>query len=386
MKNKKSFCVKKDNIIYFLKKECVLIIALLLAIITSFFSFPKVSYINFKVLILLFNLMIVIGAFRKLRILDSLALFLLKKCKDMRTVTFALVFVTFFVSMIATNDVSLLTFVPLTIILCNKLKINMMKVIILQTIAANIGSSLTPVGNPQNLYIYEKYSINANEFFSITGQFVLLGMIVLAILILFQKNQKIEVEIKDVKIIGKFKPILYSLLLFIVILSVFDIIDYRIAFILILFAVLICDKDLFLKADYSLILTFVGFFIFVGNISNMEFIKDFMKNLLSTEKSTYISSILCSQVISNVPATMLITGFTDKYKEILVGVNIGGLGTIIASLASLISYKFYCASDMANISSKFKGYFKSSGEYLIIFSLYNFILLIIFTGVFYFLM
>ena len=383
MKNKNPFCFNKSNVVFFLKKECVLIIAVLLAIITSFFSCPKVSYVNFKVLILLFNLMIVIGAFRKLRILDSLALFLLKKCKNMRSVTFALVFITFFVSMIATNDVSLLTFVPLTIILADKTKTNMMKVIILETIAANIGSSLTPVGNPQNLYIYAKYNISALEFFNITGKFVLLGMVFLILLILFQKSNKINIVMEDVKIIGTFKPILYLFLLLLVILSVFNLIDYRLVFAIVLFVVFVFDKDLFLKVDYSLILTFVGFFIFVGNISNMEFIKDFMKNLLSTGKSTYISSILCSQIISNVPATMLITGFTNKYKEILLGVNIGGLGTIIASLASLISYKFYCGSDMGNSASKIYDDVKSSSDYLKTFSIYNFILLAIFTIIFY---
>lgn len=375
---KNNIHLTKANIISFLKKECVLIIASLLAIITSFFSPFKLSYINFKVLILLFNLMIVIGAFRKLRILDSLALFLLKKCKSMRSVNFALVFITFFISMIVTNDVSLLTFVPLTIILADKSNANMMNTIILETIAANIGSSLTPVGNPQNLYIYTKYNINTVEFINITGRFVFLGGIILILLILFQKNKKINVSIESIEICGRFKPVLYLFLLMAVIGSVFNIIDYKLVFALIIIIVIILDRDLFLQVDYSLIFTFITFFIFVGNISNMEFIKDFMKNILSTSKSTYIASIFSSQIISNVPATMLVTGFSNKYKEILLGVNIGGLGTIIASLASLISYKFYCSSNMASNFSKSKDK-KSSKEYLIKFSIYNFILLLIFT-------
>lgn len=257
---KNNIHLTKANIISFLKKECVLIIASLLAIITSFFSPFKLSYINFKVLILLFNLMIVIGAFRKLRILDSLALFLLKKCKSMRSVNFALVFITFFVSMIVTNDVSLLTFVPLTIILADKSNANMMNTIILETIAANIGSSLTPVGNPQNLYIYTKYNINTVEFINITGRFVFLGGIILILLILFQKNKKINVSIESIEICGRFKPVLYLFLLMAVIGSVFNIIDYKLVFALIIIIVIILDRDLFLQVDYSLIFTFITFF------------------------------------------------------------------------------------------------------------------------------
>lgn len=357
------------------KKECVLIIAIILAIITSFFSMPKLSYINFKVLILLFNLMIVIGAFRKLKILDALALFVLKKNNNIRQITLSLVLITFFTSMIATNDVSLLTFVPLTIIIGEKCNIDVMKIVILETIAANIGSSLTPMGNPQNLYIYASYDVNIFKFLSITAPLVFVGLIFIIAAIYKLKNNDISIDLESIHIKDKKRMYIYSFLLIVILLSVFNIIDYRIAFLVTVFVVCILDRVLFLKVDYSLICTFIAFFIFVGNISNMQIIRGFMELLLHNKSSVYIFSILFSQFISNVPACMLISGFTENYSEMLMGVNIGGLGTIVASLASLISYKLYVESTTSNNKSK---------EYMKEFSIYNFVLLCLLGFIFFF--
>jgi Na+/H+ antiporter NhaD/arsenite permease-like protein len=162
-------------LITIIKKEALLIIASLLAIITSFFSLPKIEYIDFKVLILLFNLMIVVAAFKKLKIFDALAISVLSKCTSYRSISFTLVFLTFFAAMIITNDVALITFVPLTLIVANKAKINSLKIIIFQTLAANLGSSLTPMGNPQNLFIYSFFNINPLEFFKITLPLVMIS-------------------------------------------------------------------------------------------------------------------------------------------------------------------------------------------------------------------
>ena len=334
--------LKKYKIIEYLKKECVLISALLLAIITSFFSIPKLEYIDFKVIILLFNLMIIVAAFKELKILDYLAAALVERCTSFRSISFVLVFITFIGAMLVTNDVALITFIPITIIVGRKLNMDVMKIVIFQTMGANLGSALTPMGNPQNLFIYSFYNIEPVEFLKITLPLTLISCVLLIGVIIKSNNKSIDIiNLEKNEIKEKKKTAIYSILLLIILGSVFKIIDYRAAFVITVIGVMILDRDLFKKVDYSLLLTFVGFFIFIGNISNMSYIKEILSRLLEAPQSTYYGGLIASQFISNVPATMLLSGFTDNYKELLLGVNVGGLGTLIASLASVISYKLY---------------------------------------------
>ena len=179
---------KKSSFIEFLKKECVLVIAVTLAILSSFISIPKLSYIDFKVLILLFNLMVVVTAFKELKVLDSIAIGLLKKCNTYTSISLALVFITFISSMIVTNDVALITFVPLSIVIARKANINVLKIVIFQTLAANLGSSFTPMGNPQNLYIYSFYNLSPIDFFKITLPIVILAVLFLVLLVFKDLN------------------------------------------------------------------------------------------------------------------------------------------------------------------------------------------------------
>ena len=356
----------KNNLKNFIKKETVLILSVSLAIITSFISSPKLSYIDFKVLILLFNLMVVVVAFKELKVLDSIAISLLRKCSTYTSISFALVFITFLASMIVTNDVALITFVPLSIVVAKKSDINVLKIVILQTLAANLGSSFTPMGNPQNLFIYSFYNLDPSDFFKITAPLVILSVLFLSVIILKSKKIKLDLHLEDVEIKNKKDVIFFSILFAIILLSVFHIVDYRLAFIITLLTVLILNKKLLIQIDYSLLITFIGFFIFIGNISTMDSIRSFMMGILNSPQSTFITSILSSQVISNVPATMLLSGFTNNFKELLLGVNIGGMGTLIASLASIISYKIY--------TNEFKD---DSSTYLKYFTFYNVLGLII---------
>ncbi|QEZ68213.1 anion transporter [Paraclostridium bifermentans] len=356
----------KNNFKNFIKKEIVLILSVSLAIITSFISSPKLSYIDFKVLILLFNLMVVVAAFKELKVLDSIAISLLKKCSTYTSISFALVFITFLASMLVTNDVALITFVPLSIVVAKKSDINVLKIVILQTLAANLGSSFTPMGNPQNLFIYSFYNLDPSDFFKITAPLVILSVLFLSVIILKSKKIKLYLNLEDVEIKNKKDVIFFSILFAIILLSVFHIVDYRLAFSITLLTVLILNKKLLTQIDYSLLITFIGFFIFIGNISTMHSIRSFMMGILNSPKSTFITSILSSQVISNVPATMLLSGFTNNFKELLLGVNIGGMGTLIASLASVISYKIY--------TNEFKD---DSSTYLKYFTFYNVLGLIV---------
>ena len=356
---------KKSSFIEFLKKECVLVIAVTLAILSSFISIPKLSYIDFKVLILLFNLMVVVAAFKELKVLDSIAIGLLKKCNTYTSISLALVFITFISSMIVTNDVALITFVPLSIVIARKANINVLKIVIFQTLAANLGSSFTPMGNPQNLFIYSFYNLSPIDFFKITLPIVILAVLFLVLLVFKDKKMNLSLDLEDVKIDNKRDVYLFGGLFLIILLSVFHVIDYKVTFLITIVMVLILNKKLFSQVDYSLLITFIGFFIFVGNISTMDVVKNFMEGILNSPQSTFLASVLSSQVISNVPATMLLSGFTDHFKELLLGVNIGGMGTLIASLASVISYKIY-TSEFGN-----DNYMKS-------FNFYNILGLIIF--------
>ena len=361
---------KKSSFIEFLKKECVLVIAVTLAILSSFISIPKLSYIDFKVLILLFNLMVVVAAFKELKVLDSIAIGLLKKCNTYTSISLALVFITFISSMIVTNDVALITFVPLSIVIARKADINVLKIVIFQTLAANLGSSFTPMGNPQNLFIYSFYNLSPIDFFKITLPIVVLAVLFLVLLVFKDKKMNLSLDLEDVKIDNKIDVYLFGGLFLIILLSVFHVIDYKVTFLITIVMVLILNKKLFSQVDYSLLITFIGFFIFVGNISTMDVVKNFMEGILNSPKSTFLASVLSSQVISNVPATMLLSGFTNHFKELLLGVNIGGMGTLIASLASVISYKIY-ASEFGN-----DNYMKS-------FTFYNILGLIIFVPIAY---
>ena len=361
---------KKSSFIEFLKKECVLVIAVTLAILSSFISIPKMSYIDFNVLILLFNLMVVVAAFKELKVLDSIAIGLLKKCNTYTSISLALVFITFISSMIVTNDVALITFVPLSIVIARKANINVLKIVIFQTLAANLGSSFTPMGNPQNLFIYSFYNLSPIDFFKITLPIVILAVLFLVLLVFKDKKMNLSLDLEDVKIDNKRDVYLFGGLFLIILLSVFHVIDYKVSFLITIVMVLILNKKLFSQVDYSLLITFIGFFIFVGNISTMDVVKNFMEGILNSPKSTFLASVLSSQVISNVPATMLLSGFTDHFKELLLGVNIGGMGTLIASLASVISYKIY-TSEFGN-----DNYMKS-------FTFYNILGLIIFVPIAY---
>ena len=361
---------KKSSFIEFLKKECVLVIAVTLAILSSFISMPKLSYIDFKVLILLFNLMVVVAAFKELKVLDSIAIGLLKKCNTYTSISLALVFITFISSMIVTNDVALITFVPLSIVIARKANINVLKIVVFQTLAANLGSSFTPMGNPQNLFIYSFYNLSPIDFFKITLPIVILAVLFLVLLVFKDKKMNLSLDLEDVKIDNKRDVYLFGGLFLIILLSVFHVIDYKVTFLITIVMVLILNKKLFSQVDYSLLITFIGFFIFVGNISTMDVVKNFMEGILNSPKSTFLASVLSSQVISNVPATMLLSGFTNHFKELLLGVNIGGMGTLIASLASVISYKIY-TSEFGN-----DNYMKS-------FTFYNILGLIIFVPIAY---
>lgn len=365
----------RNKLFAFIKRDIVFTASAVLAIASCFITTPKIEYIDFKVLACLFNIMIIVKAFEKLRLLEKVSVSILNSCSGSRTVSLVLILLSFFSSMIFTNDVALLTLVPLTIIIGRKSDLDIMPIIIMQTLAANIGSSLTPMGNPQNLYLFSTYDLKALQFFTTVGAFAVTGLIWLLFLNRRNPEAKLEISLDPVKIADKRLAFFWGVIFSVIVLSVFGIVDYKIAFALTAVSALIVDRRLLLKADYPLLLTFICFFIFIGNVSHIPAVNSIMKGLLNSGTSAYFGSIVLSQVISNVPSAILLSGFTSHWRELLLGVNVGGMGTIIASLASVISYKLYIGEKP-----------KNSGKYMLKFSIYNFVSLALFTVINYLLL
>jgi Na+/H+ antiporter NhaD/arsenite permease-like protein len=337
----------------FFKAETVLCVSGAAAFLTMLIVHPSkayLSYLDFRVLALLFCLMAVVAGFNETGIFLTLSEKLLKKVVGIRTLSLALVILCFFASMWVTNDVALITFVPFAIMVLSIAGQSkyILRIIILQTIAANLGSMLTPVGNPQNLYLYNYYNVPILEFLKITAPFVAVSLVLLLITVFMIKKEPLSFEVPDNKTNTKNKYLLtiYCGLFLVCLACVLRFLDYRITLVIIVSVILIFNRMILKKVDYALLLTFVFFFIFVGNMGNIPAVKEFLADLIAGKELAV--AIGASQLISNVPAAILLSAFTDNYKALILGTDLGGLGTLVASLASLISYKFYCKVPGAN--------------------------------------
>lgn len=333
----------------FVKREFILVISGIAALISCMLV-PVTNYINYidtDTIGLLFCLMIAAAGFRETNLLAALSRRLLGRGKAYsRRTGIILVFISYFSAMLFTNDVALIAFVPLTAALFREHGKSMAYVIILQTAAANLGSMLTPFGNPQNLYLYGRFEMSPRDFFSITLPVFLLGGALIFLLCLFIKNEPLDVERRENIIIGKKSYIvMYTVLFLLCLLSVFGILNVIVVFASVCVVAVILDLQLFTGVDYGLLLTFAFFFIFVGNIQNIGAVRDFVTDFVAGREMFAAAAV--SQVISNVPAAIMLSGFTDNSRGLVLGTNIGGLGTIVASLASVISFRIYMESDKA---------------------------------------
>ena len=375
----------------FIKREPVLFAALLLALIAVCVVRPApiicLQAIDFRTLAILFSLMIVIKAFQSQNFLYFIASRLLRLCKTRRSLYFLLTFLVFFSSMFVTNDVALLTFVPISLLIFQQIKFSSLHLIVLETLAANLGSCITPMGNPQNLFLFSYYGFSALDFFAQTAKIAVPSMFILTAIILFLMRNNVakhggfeepqllpgnamQTQMAFVKV--DFRTFFYFADFVICLLAVFHVVNYLFMLIFTIAVMLVCNYTLFKKVDYSLLLTFVGFFIFTKTLSTVQAFSDFIQSLLSSPIKTYITGIASSQVISNVPAALLLSGFTQNGAMLLLGVNVGGLGTLIASMASVISFKLYTSSDLVPTGTN-----PSRENYFAVFSAYNLVLLLI---------
>ena len=334
----------------FIKRETVLTIAALLAVISSLIVHPDkeyVNYIDFRTLAILFSLMSVMAGLKKQGIFDVICRKLLKRTHNMLELTCVLVGICFFFSMFITNDVALITFVPFTFIVLNNLgdrikTTYLLPIVCMQTIAANLGSMLTPIGNPQNLYLYSKSGMPISEFIRLMLPYSLASLILLLIWIFFLCKKKDNEQITSIPDSGAThidrKIVIMDIVLFVIcLLSVVRILPYAYAFAIVLAAAFLFDRQSLKAVDYSLLLTFVAFFVFIGNLGRLPEFSAWLKQILDGHE--VLTAVLASQITSNVPAALLLSGFTDKTNLLIIGTNLGGLGTLIASMASLISYR-----------------------------------------------
>ncbi len=359
----------KQKLAHFFKNEMILCIAAVLAVISCFLVPPDSAYAGYmdtRTLILLFCLMLVMAGLQHLGVFRYIGERLLSKVQSERGLALILIFLCFFSSMLITNDVALITFVPFGILILKMADKPALtnRTIVLMTIAANLGSMLTPIGNPQNLYLYAVSGMSLPSFLWLMLPYTAASALLLLIasLLLF-RSHSLSCHIHTDAAPPNLRWLLFYVILFVIcLLGVADILRPWILLTVLVICNLFTNRKLFTKVDYSLLLTFAAFFVFIGNMGRYPIFHDFIAGIVNGHEQT--TAILASQVISNVPAALLLSGFTDNITGLIVGTNLGGLGTLIASMASLISYK--------QITEK--------GSYMGTFTLWNLIFLALLWG------
>lgn len=356
------------------KGEAVLCIALLLSLLSMLLVPPDAAYAGYidpGVLLLLFSLMAVVQGFFRCNLFQALAARLLAGEKPLRLICLLLVLLPFFFSMLVTNDVALIALVPFSFLALRLLGEErlMLRICALQTVAANLGSMATPVGNPQNLFLYARYALSAGAFFRVALPFSLLSLLLVGAGALFSAGpQKARVRFETpARIASPWRLCGYVCLFALSLLSVFRAVHQAVPAAAALLFLLLFDRPLLRRIDYGLLATFVCFFVFSGNLGRIEAVRALLSGLL--QNNALLTAVLASQFISNVPAAILLSGFTADWPALLAGVNIGGLGTPIASLASLISLRLYLSEPGAR-----------AGRYLLTFTAINALCLLLLLG------
>lgn len=375
------------KVLDFIKKEAVLCAALLLALVSACVIPPDqeyMEYIDVRTLAILFCLMSIMAGLQKTGIFRQIAGGLLGKVQGPAGLVLVLVLLCFFSSMLITNDVALITFVPFTFTVLGMMgeeqrRRLVLPLVAMQTIAANLGSMLTPVGNPQNLYLYGRAGMSVGSFVLLMLPYTAVSLVFLLIWGLVLGRRSIGEreagakdpqgqEKADFRPGGVLVPLAVYLVLFLLsLLTVARVLPWQGLFVVVLGAVLVVDRKILAKVDYSLLLTFAGFFVFIGNVGRIPAFREFLQGVVAGRE--VFAGIAASQIISNVPAALLLSGFSENYGQLLVGVNLGGLGTLIASMASLISYKYVAKEEGG-----------CKGRYLIIFTVSNVCFLAALTG------
>ena len=358
----------------FVRREAVLTAAVLLAAVSMAFVPPDaqyVSYINYRVLAILAGFMVAMAGLERLGVFTEIARSLLAVARGARSTAAVLILLCFFLSMAITNDVALITFVPLTLETLQLMRRPdlAVRIVALQTAAANLGSMATPIGNPQNIYLFDRMGVSFPAFLRIMllPAGVSLALLLLAVWLLIRENAPAPergspARRGTVRKIPAWKLSVFLAAFALNVATVLDLVPYWLALPITAAAALAADRRA-LKIDLSLLATFAAFFIFIGNVQRIGAVAEFLRETVGGRE--LVSGILLSQVISNVPATILLSGFTERLRALLYGVSLGGLGTLISSMANLISYKYIVNAEG-----------QSARRYLLFFSLLSVALLV----------
>ncbi len=364
-----------SRVFKFIKREPVFLASLVCAGVSMLLVPPDAAYsgyINAEVLCLLFCFMLAQAGMQSCGLLDFLAGKLLRGPKNLRTLTLLLVLLTFFLSMFITNDVALIALVPFTILLLGRAgkKRSLIFTIVLQTAAANLGSMLTPFGNPQNLFLYSDFELSFADFITVLLPFAAVSLAMLCAACLFVRKEPLSASAAAAPVRCRKRLFLFLFLFLLCILCVLHVFPYWVLTPIVAGFFLFVSRPSFRAVDYGLLCTFVCFFIFSGNMGRIPAVQNLIGEWLNADP--FGTSVLASQVISNVPAAVLLSGFTDNAPALLAGTNVGGLGTIIASLASVISFRLYMRTENAR-----------AGRYLGVFTLVNAAGLAVLCGLYY---
>ena len=356
----------------FVRGNVVMVVALVAALVTMFFvpvDKEYLGYFDLKTLACLFCVLAVVCALKNIQFFYILARKVVLLCRNVRLSVLVLVYITFIGSMLIANDMALLTFLPLGYFVLSQTKKTgyMAFTFIMQNIAANLGGMLTPFGNPQNLYLYTFFGIPSGEFVTIMlAPFLFSVTLITVCCLIFVKPEPLELADEPEKL-PIWRTVLYLALFALSIAIVFRGIPYWIGLIVIPVVLLFVDRKALKMVDYPLLFTFVFFFVFSGNMARIPAVRQLLSGLM--EASTLLFSVLSCQVISNVPSAILLSQFTTNYADLLVGVNIGGVGTLISSLASLITFSQFTSHNP-----------DKTGTYMKLFCAFNFAFLILLTG------
>ncbi|TMT00603.1 carboxylate transporter [Apilactobacillus kunkeei] len=351
-----------ENII----SDVVLKVVVAIFLIIAIFKPMNFKDIDLNTIVILFNLMLIISLVKRAKILAYISNSIINHVKTTRQITAYITITSFILSMFVTNDVAIITLVPLYILIAKRLKLSIVYPTVLITIAANLGSAFTPIGNPQNVFLVEFYHISIMSFFSQSLILLVMGMASLIVLILFSENKPIQDTSTELISINKIHLLMIGGLFILVLLSQFSILSIWIDTIITSLVVEGFSPRSISDVDYSLLLSFVFFFLIVGMLSRIDIVVSLIHQFTQDGIHTYITSVITSQFISNVPASVLLSKFSADFTSIYYGVSIGGLGTLVASLANLLAYK--------QISLNVP---QASGKFLKKFTFINIILLLV---------
>lgn len=348
------------KVLSFFKTNIIFLVAILAAIVSCFFvpiDREYLGYFDVDTIACITLLLLVIAGFSNINFFQNIARWLVKRFKNTRSIIMCLIFITYVSALVNANDMSLLTFLPLAYIVLkhtNNLKY-LAFTFIMQNIASNLGGMITPIGNPQNLYIFSYYDMGILEFFKIMAIPTAIALVLIIAVCLFVKKEPLEYSDDEIGKLDARKTIVYCVLFVLTLLVVFGVIPWWITGVIVLITMLVCDRKAYLKVDYTIPLTFVAFFIFSGNLSRIPAVINLMEKFIN--EHTFITAYLSCQVISNVPTAVLLSKFTNNYPHLLVSVNVASLGIIFSSLSGIIALKEYIKA------SKTEGFGKKRGAW-----------------------